>query len=274
MTRTSTAFAGPARVPSYADILNLDGCNFVVLGAGQGIGEQCVRALSQLGARVYAVDLDETRAATVALEHQGFARKADVTRLDEIDAVFKDARVCFEGAIHGIIDVVGLALDVGLQAGDAGRLNQQFQLVFQHAWNVLQRVEANVAQGGSVVFVGSIAGMIPRAGALLGYAAAKAALHHLVRGSALELGPKGIRVNAVAPGLTYTPRLSALNGPAFWDRQAAAIPLRKVGTPTDVASAALFLSSRMASHTTGQVLVVDGGSTLTSASASPEGLSG
>ncbi|VTU41603.1 SDR family NAD(P)-dependent oxidoreductase [Variovorax sp. RA8] len=272
MATTSTADRPQA--VSYPELQNLAGRNFVVLGAGQGIGEQCVRTLAQFGARVCAVDVDAARAAAVVGEHRGFGLAADVTRAEEIDALFAEARKRFEARVDGVIDVVGVALDVGLNAADEARVDEQFQIVFRHAWNVLRRAEANVVQGGSVVFVGSIAGMTPRAGALLGYAAAKAALHHVVRGSALELGPKGIRVNAVAPGLTYTPRLAALNDPAFWDRQALAIPLRKVGMPADVASAALFLSSQMASHITGQVLVVDGGSTLTTASAAPGGLSG
>jgi NAD(P)-dependent dehydrogenase (short-subunit alcohol dehydrogenase family) len=98
------------------------------------------------------------------------------------------------------------------------------------------------------VFVGSIAGSVVRSGAALGYASAKAALHHLVKGAAQELAPSGIRVNAVAPGLTRTPRLVQSNPQAFWEQQASQIPMRRTGSPQDVASAILFLCSPLASY--------------------------
>jgi NAD(P)-dependent dehydrogenase (short-subunit alcohol dehydrogenase family) len=107
-----------------------------------------------------------------------------------------------------------------------------------------------------------MAGLIARSGGLLAYGAAKAALHHLVRGAAQELAADGIRVNAVAPGLTRTPRLDAANPPAFWDEQSRHIPLGRPAAPADIAAAVLYLSTPMARHVTGHVLPVDGGASL------------
>jgi NAD(P)-dependent dehydrogenase (short-subunit alcohol dehydrogenase family) len=117
------------------------------------------------------------------------------------------------------------------------------------------------------VFVGSMAGLIPRAGPLLAYGSAKAALHHFVRGAAQELAAAHVRVNAVAPGLTRTPRLVAANPSAFWAEQARHIPLGKAAEVEDIASAILYLSTPMARHMTGQVLLVDGGTSGASGAA-------
>src|SRR5262249_37949052 len=91
------------------------------------------------------------------------------------------------------------------------------------------------------------------------YGAAKAGLMALVRTIAVELGPHGIRANAVAPGAVWTPRVAALLGEEGRARNAANAPLRRIGLPADIASAILFLASARSSYVTGQTLVVDGG---------------
>jgi len=88
---------------------------------------------------------------------------------------------------------------------------------------------------------------------------AKAALHHLVRCSAHELGPRGVRVNAVAPGFVRTPRLLKALAGEFWDQVGETNPLGRVAIPADIASAILFLCSDLASYVTGNVLTLDGG---------------
>jgi NAD(P)-dependent dehydrogenase (short-subunit alcohol dehydrogenase family) len=109
-----------------------------------------------------------------------------------------------------------------------------------------------------MVFVASASGITsaPRHGA---YGAAKAGLMSLVRTAAVELGPSGIRVNAVAPGVVWTPRVSALLGDEGRARNRANAPLRRVAQPADIAAAILFLCSDLAGYVTGHTLVVDGG---------------
>jgi NAD(P)-dependent dehydrogenase (short-subunit alcohol dehydrogenase family) len=257
----------------YARLLDLTERNFIVLGAGQGIGTECARALAQCGARVFCVDLDEGRARAVAAEVKGHHAAADVTSAADVARVFAAARESFGRPVDGVVDVVGVAMEVGLSDPDTTRLDRQFDIVVRHAWLVLQNAKAHMTKGGAVVLIGSIAGQMARPGPLLGYSIAKAALHHMVRNAALELGKQGIRVNAVAPGLTKTPRLLSVNSADFWARQEATIPLGRVGTPADVGAAVLFLCGAMAAHITGQILVVDGGTTLTSATSAPENLS-
>jgi NAD(P)-dependent dehydrogenase (short-subunit alcohol dehydrogenase family) len=91
------------------------------------------------------------------------------------------------------------------------------------------------------------------------YGAAKAGLISLVRSAAVELGPAGVRVNAVAPGVVWTPRVSEILGEAGRRRQSENAPLRRVALPADIAACVLFLVSDLAVYVTGQTLPVDGG---------------
>jgi NAD(P)-dependent dehydrogenase (short-subunit alcohol dehydrogenase family) len=132
--------------------------------------------------------------------------------------------------------------------------------VLNHAFLAVQIGGQAVAQagGGSLVFVGSLAGLATLPGQVA-YGAAKAALHHLVAGAARELGPRGVRVNAVAPGFVHTPRLNSLLSTEQWAQIDAQIPLGSAAQPAEIAATILFLSSDLASHVTGQTLSVDGG---------------
>jgi NAD(P)-dependent dehydrogenase (short-subunit alcohol dehydrogenase family) len=138
--------------------------------------------------------------------------------------------------------------------------NQQFDIVLRHAYLAIQMGGAALAKrgGGSMVFAGSISGEVSVENQAA-YGTAKAALHHLVRCAAHELGPSGVRVNAVAPGFVRTPRLLSRLDEDFWGSVASVNPLRRVAIPADIAKAILFLSSDLASYTTGNILTLDGG---------------
>lgn len=121
------------------------------------------------------------------------------------------------------------------------------------------RGTALAARGrGTMVFVGSIGGLVS-VQQQAAYGSVKAALHHLVRCSAHELGPRGVRVDAVAPGFVRTPRLLKALAGEFWDQVGETNPLGRVAIPADIASAILFLCSDLASYVTGNVLTLDGG---------------
>ncbi|VTU13205.1 Rhamnolipids biosynthesis 3-oxoacyl-[acyl-carrier-protein] reductase [Variovorax sp. SRS16] len=240
-------------------MLRLDGKAFVVLGAGQGIGEQSAHALAQCGARVLCVDSNEARARAIAEATRGVPCVADVTSRADIQKVFAMAASEFGNRLDGIVDVVGIGVGKTLETLDDSSWQRQFDLVVGHAFLAIQMGAPLLVPGASIVLVGSMAGSWVRGGELLAYASAKAALHHLARGAAQDLAPRRIRVNVVAPGLTRTPRLLDANDEEFWQSQAAEIPLGRAGSPSDIASAILFLASPMATHITGVVLPVDGG---------------
>jgi NAD(P)-dependent dehydrogenase (short-subunit alcohol dehydrogenase family) len=251
-----------SEIPSYAGLLRLDGRGAIVLGAGQGIGEQAAHALAQCGARVLCVDNDAGRARQVAAATGGVACVADVLSRAAMEAAFRSAPANLGVPVTGIVDVVGMPLARTLATMDDESWQLQFDLVVRHAWLAIQYGAPLMEQGGSIVLVGSMAGLMPRSGTLLAYGAAKAALHHMARSAAQELAPRRIRVNVVAPGLTRTPRLVDANDATFWESQAGQIPLGRAAVPADIAAAILYLSTPMAAHLTGNVLAVDGGASL------------
>jgi NAD(P)-dependent dehydrogenase (short-subunit alcohol dehydrogenase family) len=257
-----------ASTPNYLALLSLQGRGFVVLGAGQGIGEQVAHALAQAGARVFCVDSDRDRADKIARDVGGHPCVADVTQRADLERVFGEARERL-GAVNGIVDIVGVARLKSLAEFSEQEWDWQFDIVLRHAFLTLQLGAAAVAAtgGGSITFVGSLAGnrsvrqQVP-------YGTAKAALHHLVRSAAVELAEKNIRVNAVAPGFIRTPRLEQILAPDQWALVEQHIPMGRAAKPFEIAAPILFLASDLSSHVTGQILGVDGG--LDSAAALPE----
>jgi NAD(P)-dependent dehydrogenase (short-subunit alcohol dehydrogenase family) len=246
-------------VPDYLARLRLDGRPFVVLGAGQGIGRQTTHALSQAGASLLCVDNDERRAREIASEVGGVACVADIRDRVQVERVISEAIAAF-GSLHGIVDIVGAARYSKFLATTDADWQWTFDMVLRHAFLVAQVGGGALADGGGGVlaFVASISGLTssPMHAA---YGAAKAALMSLVRSVAVELGPRGVRVNAVAPGGTLTPRMLEVLSPEERTRVAQVVPSRRLSDPSEIASGLLFAVSDLASNVTGQVLVVDGG---------------
>ncbi|MGH4030516.1 SDR family NAD(P)-dependent oxidoreductase [Actinomycetota bacterium Odt1-20B] len=249
-------------VPDYASRHRLDGRGFVLLGAGNGIGRQTAHALTAAGARVLCVDLDERRAAAVAAETGGTPYVADVTDRAAVRDLFAHAREEFAdlGGVGGVVDIVGMARYAGLDELDDDAWDWHFDIVLRHARHAVRYGGAALAErgGGPLVFVASVSGMTA-ATLHAAYGAAKAGLISLVRTAAVEYGPRGVRVNAVAPGVVWTPRVAGLLGAEGRARNAENAPLARVAEPADIASALLFFASPLSAYVTGQTLVVDGG---------------
>jgi NAD(P)-dependent dehydrogenase (short-subunit alcohol dehydrogenase family) len=255
MTGAATVHA----IPQYLKLLDLTGRGFVVLGAGQGIGEQAAHALGQAGATVMCVDNDAGRARKIAQDVGGYACRADVLARGDMERVFREAKEQL-GAVTGIVDIVGIARIKPLSAFDDAAWSEQFDQVVRHAFLTLQIGAAAVkeAGGGTITFVGSLAGL-RAVRDQVAYGTAKAALHHLVRTTASELARDRIRINAVAPGFIRTPRLEQLLAADQWQLIEQTIPLGRAAQPYEIAAPLLFLASELSSHITGQVLAVDGG---------------
>ncbi|MFF4348518.1 SDR family NAD(P)-dependent oxidoreductase [Streptomyces sp. NPDC001530] len=249
-------------MPDYASLHRLDGRSFVLLGAGNGIGRQTAHALTSVGARVLCVDVDKERAEAVAAETGGVPYVADATRREAVRDLFAYA-VRELGPVRGVVDIVGMAQYAPLDAMDDQSWDWHFDLVLRHAWLAVQYGGTAVAEsgGGPLVFVASVSGLTS-APLHAAYGAAKAGLVSLVRSAAVEFGPRGVRVNAVAPGAVWTPRVAALLGEEGRRRNAENAPLGRMAEPADIASALLFLASPLSSYVTGQTLVVDGGVTV------------
>jgi NAD(P)-dependent dehydrogenase (short-subunit alcohol dehydrogenase family) len=240
------------------NLFDLSGQVALVTGAGGGLGLAISRALSAHGAHVIASDRDQ-HAVGIA---------CDVGRRDEVDRLV-DAAL----ARTGRIDV--LVCNAGIQ-GPAGPLcetgDDDWQRVIdvnvRSALWLATRVIPGMAQRGegSVVLMSSIAGL--RGNKSIGlYGISKAGLAQLARNLAVEWGPRGVRVNAVSPGLIRTPLAEGLlREEAFMARRLAATPLRRVGEPDEIAGVVVMLASRAGGFITGQNLVVDGGTVISDGS--------
>jgi len=251
--------ADSQQTPDYLARMLLTDQVWVVLGAGNGIGRQTSHALSQAGASVVCADIDADRADAVAKEVGGVALTTDVTDRRSIETLFADVAAQV-GPPRGLADIVGMPVTGHLEDLTDDQWDRQFQLVLRHAFLALQIGGAAIAKsgGGSMVFVGSNSGLAHMPG-MLAYGTAKAALHHLVGSAARDLAPSGVRVNAVAPGFTRTPRLEELLDEEGWLHAGRQIPRGSAAIPAEIASVILFLASDLASYVTGHVLVADGG---------------
>jgi NAD(P)-dependent dehydrogenase (short-subunit alcohol dehydrogenase family) len=254
LTRTDDS-----EVPDYPSRLRLDRRGIVLIGAGQGIGRQTAHALHAVGARIVCVDLDAGLAEDVAKEVDGIAWTGDATTREDAARLFGDAESEL-GRIDGVVDIVGMARYGDLLDIDDDNWQWHHNIVLRHAYLAMQFGGRAMAKsgGGAMAFVASVSGLTsaPRHAA---YGAAKAGLISMVKSAAVELGPANIRVNAVAPGVVWTPRVSGYLGEDGRQRNSANAPLRRVALPADIASAILFLMSDLSGYITGQTLVVDGG---------------
>jgi NAD(P)-dependent dehydrogenase (short-subunit alcohol dehydrogenase family) len=246
-------------IPDYSGLLRLDGKGAVVVGAGQGIGRQTAHALAQAGARVFCIDNQESLAKEIAEEVGGIPWSCDARERSEVEDAVAAARRDL-GRIDALVDIVGMAKYMDLLETSDEDWDWTFGMVLRHAFLFSQYAGRAMSEdgGGAMCFVASVSGITsaPRHAA---YGVAKAGLMSLVRSTAVELGPSGVRSNAVAPGMVWTPRISAIVPEALKTLNEENTPLRRVAIPADIAAAALFLVSDLSAYVNGQTLTVDGG---------------
>jgi len=250
-------------VPNYPSLLCLDGRAVIVLGAGQGIGEQTSHALAQAGAKILCVDQDSQLASRIANAVGGVPVTADVTSREDMVRIFETARSSF-GRVHGVVDIIGVSSIRPLADFDDEAWSKQFDIVLRHAFLAIQIGGEMMAAdgGGTVAFVGSMGGdrAVPRQ---VAYSSAKAALHHLVRCAAVEYAPRGVRINAVAPGYVHTDMTAKSHADAgMHEQRRRHTLLGRWGRPDDMVGTVVFLASDAAAYVTGQEIFVDGGWTV------------
>jgi enoyl-[acyl-carrier-protein] reductase (NADH) len=247
-------------VPDYANRLRLDGRRFVCIGSGQGNGRQAAHALAANGARLLCVDVDPDLADDIAGEVGGIAWSGDATKREDVARMFDDAASEL-GGVDGVVDIVGISRFTDLLDLTDDDWNWHFDMSIRHAFLAMQYgAQAMAGHPGVMVFVASVSGIssAPRHAA---YGAAKAGLMSLVRTGAVELGPRGIRVNAISAGPIRTLSASGIAGfSEILDHIASRAPLRRNITAEEVGETCAFLVGPMSSGITGSTLYVDAGS--------------
>jgi 3-oxoacyl-[acyl-carrier protein] reductase len=246
--------------------MKLHGARVLLTGASRGIGREVARRLAGRGARLVLVGRDPAAVAAVCNEIFALGGRADSIVFDLAASAGHDTVVGRARVILGGIDVLvnnagGMVKQVKLSEysdaifDEVADLNVRSILAVTRAALPLLKS----GQGGSIINIGSIAGRNGGAPGSALYAAAKAAVHSLTRGMALEFAADGVRVNAIAPGLMVT-RFHDNTPKERLESVRLTVPLRRLGTAEDCAGACLFLASpAMSGYVTGQIIDVNGG---------------
>jgi NAD(P)-dependent dehydrogenase (short-subunit alcohol dehydrogenase family) len=241
----------------------------VVTGAAGGIGRETALQLAAAGAKVVAVDRDGSGCAQTAEEvrRQGGATLPlafDVTEAESVSAAARQTLATF-GRCDVLVNNAGVLRAGALESLSLSDWNGLLQVNLTGYLLCSQAFGRDMLDRGSgvLVHVASIAAGHPQ-GLSGGYSASKAGVAMLSRQLAFEWGPRGVRSNAVSPGLVRTPMSESFyQVPGVKERREAVVPLRAIASPLDVANVILFLSSNRSGYITGQEIVVDGGFTQT-----------
>ncbi|MFL6281011.1 MAG: 3-oxoacyl-[acyl-carrier-protein] reductase [Vicinamibacterales bacterium] len=234
----------------------------IVTGASRGIGRAIAEQMARQGAVVIAAARGE-HARAVADDIQAAGGRAEAVALDVTDPAAVERVVASVIEQHSHIDVLvnnaGITRDQLLLRMKRDDWDAVLATNLTAAFTLTQAVLKPMIRqrAGRVICISSVVGQSGNAGQA-NYAASKAGLIGFVKSLALEVASRGITANVVAPGLIETEMTRAITGEAR-DEWASKIPLRRLGTPADVASAVCFLASDEASYITGQVLAVNGG---------------
>jgi 3-oxoacyl-[acyl-carrier protein] reductase len=243
--------------------MGFEGKVVLVTGGARGIGRAVTEKFHAAGASIAIVGRNEEAAKALAAELSERGAKCngyacDVSNGAQIDAMVDNVVKDF-GKLDVLVNNAGVTQDGLVVRMTDEAWNNVIQINLTGAFQLL-RAAARImlrARSGCIVNVSSVVGLIGNAGQA-NYCAAKAGLIGLTKSAAREFAPRGVRVNAIAPGLIETDMTSKLN-----DEQKKAlltgVPLARAGSINDIASAVCFLASDDASYITGQVLSVDGG---------------
>jgi NAD(P)-dependent dehydrogenase (short-subunit alcohol dehydrogenase family) len=243
----------------YTSLFRLDGRSCVVLGAGGGLGEHVARLVVSLGARVLCVDIDAAAARAVGDAIDMPFVGADVTTEDGMADVATAAAADL-GRINGYVDVIGQMFRTPMSDYGLDAWHRDFTVNLAHAFLAAKALGPLVADG-SIVHVSSV--LATSGGRTApGYGPAKAALEVWVKELANEYGPRGVRVNAVAPGLFLSPRMIAKGRSPEDMRVLADRPIGgRLGQPFEIAATIAFLLCPAAGYISGATIPVNGGST-------------
>jgi NAD(P)-dependent dehydrogenase (short-subunit alcohol dehydrogenase family) len=236
----------------------------IITGGASGIGRSICLKLAEEGARVavWDIDLQGAQATASDIEKAGgkaVASRVDVSKAQDIDTATEEA-IAQLGGIDILVNNAGMS-----QISTVAKLSEEdwdriHEVNLKGAFLCCKAISGHMKERGYGKIV-NITSILAQGGSAFyaHYSSTKAGLVGLTKGLAMELGPHGINVNAVGPGVIDTPMLEQDTTPELRERVQKSIPLRRIGEPHDMANAVLFLASDEAAYITGQSLFVCGG---------------
>lgn len=238
----------------------------VVTGGSRDIGRAICVKLAQEGAHVVVNynsnegDADATLAAIETAGGKGIKVKADVTNAEQVKALISAAQEAFGDSIHILVNNAGgLVARKTLSEMDEEFFNFVMQLNTTSTFLACQAAVPHMAEGASIINLASLAGRDGGGGGAIAYATSKGAVMTMTRGLAKELGPQGIRVNAICPGMIATTFHDTFTPDAARENVANSTPLRRQGNAEETADLVAYLASEEASFITGANIDINGG---------------
>ena len=236
----------------------------IITGASRGIGKAIATHFVQQGATVaftYHSSEEKARALEAELTAQGGSArgfKSDAAQVSEAEALVEQVLAAY-GRVDIVVNNAGITDDTLLMRMSEDQWDRVLEVNLKSVFALTKAVLKPMlkARAGSIINVSSVVGVQGNAGQT-NYAASKAGILGFTKSVALELGSRNIRCNAIAPGFIETEMTAALD-PATVQGWRDAIPLKRGGTPDDVAQLCVFLGSDMSSYITGQTIRIDGG---------------
>ena len=235
----------------------------IITGASQGIGKGMAETFSKAGAHIACVSRNKDNLKSVAdslIKNGGAASfyTCDVSSLDAFQNTIKEI-VENHGSVDILVNNAGVCKDKLIMRMSEDDWNKVININLNGAFNGIKAVSQIMIKqrAGRIINISSIVGLIGNPGQA-NYAASKAGLIGLSKSAAKELAPRGITVNAIAPGYIATDMTDQITDQAE-ENLITKIPLGRIGSPSDIAASALFLASDEAGYITGQTLTVDGG---------------
>ena len=242
----------------------LEGKTALITGASRGIGRGIAEIFAKHGANVaftYLSSVEKGQALEAELSSHGVKAKgyrSDASDYDQAQALAEEVAKDF-GRIDILVNNAGITRDGLLMRMGKDQWDAVIKTNLDSVFNLTKAVQRTMLKqrSGSIINMSSVVGIKGNAGQA-NYAASKAGIIGFTKSVALELGSRGIRCNAIAPGFIETEMTGALD-PTVVEGWTEAIPLKRAGTVEDIANACLFLGSDLSTYVTGQVLSVNGG---------------
>ncbi len=243
----------------------LEGKNVIITGASRGIGKGIAQVFAKHGANV-AFTYSSSEAPALELEKEltemgvkAKAYKSNAASFEESEALVAKVLEDFDGKIDVLINNAGITKDNLLMRMGEDDFDKVIEINLKSVFNMTKAVQRTMLKQrkGSIINMSSVVGVKGNAGQT-NYAASKAGMIGFTKSVALELGSRNIRCNAIAPGFIETEMTEKLDEKVVQGWREG-IPLKRGGSPEDVANACVFLASDLSDYVTGQVLNVDGG---------------